>query len=178
MKPTWPLAVPALIAAFLAPPAVLAQAYPAKAVRVIVVFPPGGSNDVVARIVFQKMSDQLGQQFVIDNRGGAAGTIGADVVAKSPPDGYTLMVQSATHIANAHLYAKLPYDVLKDFIGVTTLARQVGVLLVHPSLPVRSGKDLVALAKRRPGEMTYAGAGNGSYAHMAMALFVSMAKLD
>src|SRR5262245_55298348 len=104
------LAVPAMLAALLlSPHAAHSQAYPAKAVRVIVVFPPGGSNDVVARIVFQRMTDQLGQQFVIDNRGGAAGTIGSDVVAKSPPDGYTLMVQSATHVANAHLYKSLPY---------------------------------------------------------------------
>src|SRR5688500_9050336 len=154
------------------------QAYPTKPVRVLIVFPPGGSNDVTARIVFSKMPQILGQQFVLENRGGAGGTIGSEQVARSAPDGYTIMVQSTTHVANAHLYKKLPYDVLKDFIGVSTLARQVGVLLVHPSMPVRSGKELVALAKRRPGEMTYAGAGNGSYAHMAMALFVSMAKLD
>ena len=93
------------------------------------------------------MTDQLGQQFVIDNRGGAAGTIGADVVAKSPPDGYTLMVQSATHVANAHLYKSLPYDTLGDFIGITTLARQVGMLVVHPSLPVKTTKEFIALAK-------------------------------
>lgn len=155
-----------------------AQGYPTKPVRVIIVFPPGGSNDVTARIVFSKMQGIMGQPFVLENRGGAGGTIGAEFVAKSPPDGYTLMVQSTTHVANAHLYKKLPYDTLKDFIGVTTLARQVGVLLVHPSLPVRTGKEFIALAKRRPGEMTYAGAGNGSYAHMAMALFVSMARVN
>jgi tripartite-type tricarboxylate transporter receptor subunit TctC len=155
-----------------------AQSYPAKPVRVIIVFPAGGSNDVTARIVFSKMQAILGQPFVLENRGGAGGTIGAEFVAKSAPDGYTLMVQSTTHVANAHLYKKLPYDTLKDFIGVTTLARQVGVLLVHPSLPVRTGKELIALAKRRPGEMTYAGAGNGSYAHMAMALFTAMAKVN
>ena len=103
----------------------LAQTYPVKPVRVVIVFPPGGSNDVVGRLVFQKMSEQMGQQFVIDNRGGAAGTIGSEIVAHSPPDGYTLMVQSATHVANAHLYKTLPYDVLKDFFGITTLARQV-----------------------------------------------------
>ena len=113
-------------------PAAYAQTYPARAVRVIVVFPPGGSNDVTARIVFQKLSDTLGQQFLIDNRGGAAGTIGSELVAKSAPDGYTIMVQSATHIANAHLYKSLPYDTLGDFIGITTLVRQVGVLIVHP----------------------------------------------
>ena len=136
----------------------------------IVVFPPGGSNDVVARIVFQKMSETLGQQFVIDNRGGAAGTIGAEIVAKSPPDGYTLMVQSATHVANAHLYKNLPYDTLGDFIGITTLARQVGMLVVHPSMPVKTTKEFIALAKKRPGEIVYGSAGNGSYLHLAMAL--------
>ena len=152
----------------------LAQTYPARAVRVIVVFPPGGSNDVVARIVFQRLSESLGQQFVIDNRGGASGTIGSELVAKSPPDGYTLMVQSTTHVANAHLYKNLPYDTLGDFIGITTLARQVGILIVHPSMPVKTTADLVALAKKRPGEIVYGSAGSGSYLHLAMGLFNSM----
>ena len=156
------------------PSLVHAQAYPTKPVRVIVVFPPGGSNDVTARIVFQKLSEQVGQQFLIDNRGGAAGTIGSAVVATSPPDGYTLMVQSTTHIANAHLYKKLPYDTLGDFIGITTLARQVGILVVHPSMPVKSTKELIALAKKRPDEIIYGSAGNGSYVHLTMALFNSM----
>jgi tripartite-type tricarboxylate transporter receptor subunit TctC len=154
-----------------------AQAYPAKPVRVVIVFPPGGSNDVVGRIVFQKMSEQLGQQFVIDNRGGAAGTIGSEVVATSPPDGYTIMVQSATHVANPHLYKKLPYDVLKDFVGITTLARQVGMLVVHPSLPARTTKEFIELAKSRPGEVIYGSAGNGSFVHLTMALFASMSGL-
>jgi tripartite-type tricarboxylate transporter receptor subunit TctC len=150
-----------------------AQAYPTKPVRVIVVFPPGGSNDVTARIVFQKMTEQVGQQFLIDNRGGAAGTIGAAVVATSPADGYTLMVQSTTHIANAHLYKKLPYDTLGDFIGITALARQVGMLVVHPVLPVKSTKELIALAKKRPGDIVYGSAGSGSYVHLSMALLES-----
>ena len=162
------------LAALSAAPAALAQTYPSRAVRVIVVFPPGGSNDVVARIVFQKLSETLGQQFVIDNRGGAAGTIGSEVVAKSPPDGYTIMVQSATHIANAHLYKNLPYDTLGDFIGITTLARQVGILVVHPSMPVKTTAEFVALAKKRPGEIVYGSAGSGSYLHLAMGLFNSM----
>src|SRR5690606_38798092 len=132
-------------------------------------FPPGGSNDVVGRIVFQKVSELAGQQFVIDNRGGAAGQIGSEIVAKSPADGYTVMVQSTTHVANAHLYKKLNYDPLKDFIGITTLARQVGMLVVHPSLPAKNGKELIALAKKRPGELVYASAGNGSYVHLSMA---------
>ena len=168
------LPVIVLAALLQCPLAAFAQAYPAKPVRVIVVFPPGGSNDVVARIVFQKVSELAGPQFVIDNRGGAAGTIGADVVAKSPPDGYTVMVQSATHLANAHLYKKLPYDTLGDFIGITTLARQVGVLVVHPSMPVHTTKELVALAKKRPGDIAYGSAGNGSFLHLAMSLLNSL----
>lgn len=169
-----------IAAALCAVPAMptLAQTYPAKPVRVIIVFPAGGSNDVTARIVFSKMAEITGQQFVLENRGGAGGTIGSEFVAKSAPDGYTVMIQSTTHVANAHLYKKLPYDVLKDFIGVTTLARQVGVLLSHPSLPVRSGKELIALARKRPGDIVYASSGNGSYAHMSMALFMSMAKIN
>jgi tripartite-type tricarboxylate transporter receptor subunit TctC len=173
MKAVIRLAAAALISACALP--ALAQPYPSKPVRVFIVFPPGGSNDVTARIVFSKMSAITGQQFVLENRGGAAGTIGSELVAKSPPDGYTVMVQSTTHVANAHLYKKLPYDVLKDFIGVTTLARQVGVLLVHPSLPTKTGRELIALAERRPGELVYASSGNGSYAHMAIALFMSIA---
>lgn len=168
------IAVALLSGALLAPAAGLAQEYPTKPVRVVVVFPPGGSNDVTARIVFQKMSELTGQQFIIDNRGGAAGTIGSAVVAQSPADGYTLMVQSTTHVANPHLYRKLPYDTLNDFIGVTALARQVGMLAVHPSLPVNNGKEFVALAKRRPGEIVYSSAGNGSYVHLAGALFMTM----
>lgn len=174
MKRYFRSAIPILLAALCLPAVAVAQAYPSKPVRVIIVFPPGGSNDVTGRIVFGKMPEVMGQPFVIENRGGAAGTIGSEFVTRSPADGYTVMVQSTTHIANAHLYKKLPYDVLKDFIGVTTLARQVGVLVVHPSLPVKSVKELVALAKRRPGQIVYGASGNGSYAHMAMALFVSM----
>jgi tripartite-type tricarboxylate transporter receptor subunit TctC len=175
MKRLLQLAVPALIAALVAPGMALAQAYPTKPVKVIIVFPPGGSNDVVGRLVYQKVTELMGQQFVIENRGGAAGSIGSEVVANSPNDGYTLMVQSATHIANAHLYKKLPYDVLNDFIGITALARQVGILVVHPQLPVKTVKDFISLAKKRPGEIVYSSAGNGSYVHLAGALFWSSA---
>jgi tripartite-type tricarboxylate transporter receptor subunit TctC len=178
MKSGLSIAVPVVLAALLVPPGALAQAYPAKPVRVIIVFPPGGSNDVTARIVFAKMNEITGQNFVLENRGGAAGVIGSEVVAKSPPDGYTIMVQSTTHVANAHLYAKLPYDALKDFVGVTTLARQVGALVVHPALPARTGKEFIALARKRPGEIVYASAGNGSYVHLSMALMASMAKIS
>lgn len=162
------------ITLLLLPMVVLAQAYPDKPVHVVVTFPPGGSIDVVARIVFPKMAEQMGQQFVLDNRGGASGTIAAAIVANAAPDGYTIMVHSATHIANAYLYKQLPYDTLKDFIGVTTLGRQVGVLVVHPSLPVKSVKEFIALAKKRPGDIYYGSGGIGSFLHVAMSLFLSM----
>jgi tripartite-type tricarboxylate transporter receptor subunit TctC len=174
MKPYLRIAAALALATLLTPLQAFAQAYPTKPVRVIVVFPPGGSNDVTARIVFQKVSENVGQQFVIDNRGGAAGTLGAAVVAQSPGDGYTVMVQSATHIANAHLYKKLPYDTLGDFIGISTLARQVGIMVVHPSLPVKSVKEFIALAKKRPNEIIYSSAGNGSYVHLAYGLLQSL----
>ena len=154
-----------------------AQDYPAKSVRVLIPWPPGGSNDIVGRLVAQKLSENLKQQFVVDNRGGASGTIGSEVFAKTEPDGYTIMIHSATHVANPHLFKKLPYDTLNDFTGVTTLARQVGMLVVHPSLPVKSMKEFIALAKARPGQIVYASSGNGSYVHLAMAMVGSMANV-
>lgn len=162
------------IALLASPMVVLAQAYPSKPVRVVVTFPPGGSIDITSRIVFDKMTEQMGEQFVIENRGGASGSIGAAYVAGSAPDGYTIMAHSASHIANAYVYATLPYDTLNDFIGVTTLARQVGVLIVHPSMPVRSTSEFIALAKKRPGAINYGSGGNGSFLQVAMALFISM----
>ena len=151
------------------------QEYPTKPVRVVIVFPPGGATDVVGRVAFQKVGEQLHQQFVIDNRVGAGGMIGAAYVAKSPPDGYTLMVYSTTLLANAHLYKKLPYDALKDFVGITPVARLVNALVVHPSMPVRTVKDLIALAKARPGEISYGSAGVGALQHLSTSLFTNMA---
>lgn len=176
MKSYFRLVTTALLAVLLYPiAAVVHAAYPDRPVRVIVVFPPGGSNDVTARIVFNKMPDIVGQQFVIENRGGAAGTIGAAVVAKSPADGYTIMVQSTTHIANAFMYkGKLQYDTLNDFIGLTPMARQVGMLVVHPSMPVKSVRDLIQLAKKHPGEINYSSAGLGSFVHLTTSTFMSM----
>lgn len=174
MKLTLPAAALVAVVSTLAPFASFAQNYPVKPVRVIVPWPPGGANDVVARIVAQRMTEQLGQQVIVENRGGASGTIGSDLVAKGPADGYTLMVHSATHVANPHLYKKLPYDTLRDFIGVTPLAVQVGMLVVHPSLPVKTVKEFVALGKARPGQIVYGSSGNGSFVHLAMALLNSM----
>jgi tripartite-type tricarboxylate transporter receptor subunit TctC len=152
-----------------------AQTYPAKPVRVVVVFPAGGGTDTVARLVFQKVGEQLNQQFPIDNRAGASGMIGGAVVAKSPPDGYTLMVYSQTLLVNMHVYEKPPFDALKDFAGVAMLTRLVGMLGVHPSMPVRATKELIALAKARPGEVLYGTAGVGAYQHLATSIFANMA---
>ena len=150
------------------------QAYPAKPVRVVVVFPAGGGTDIVSRIVFQKVSEQLSQQFVIDNRGGAAGMIGAEIVAKSPPDGYTVMVYSQTFINNMHLYRKVPFE-LKDFAPVAMMTRFVGMLAVHPSMPVRTTKEFIALAKARPGQIVYGSAGIGAFQHLSMSVFATSA---
>lgn len=165
-----------LVAASAALPAI-AQDFPTKAVRVLVPWPPGGANDITARIVAQKLSENLRQQFIVDNRGGAAGTIGSEVFAKTEPDGYTVMIHSATHIANPHLYRKLPYDTLNDFIGITALGRQVGVLAVHPALPAKNLKEFIALARSKPNQLVYASSGNGSFVHLSMAMVASMANV-
>ncbi|MBY0269461.1 MAG: tripartite tricarboxylate transporter substrate binding protein [Burkholderiales bacterium] len=167
------------IAAMLASAPVQAQAYPSKVVRVVIPWPAGGSNDVVGRVVMQKVSEAVGQQFVVDNRGGASGSIGADLVAKAAPDGYTIMVHSTTHVGNAHIYGKkLTYDTLKDFTGVGMLSAQPGVLTVHPSLPVKTVKEFIALAKSRPGQINYSSSGNGSAPHLQMALLISMTGIN
>jgi tripartite-type tricarboxylate transporter receptor subunit TctC len=152
-----------------------AQTYPAKTVRVVVPWPPGGLVDTAGRIVFQKISENTGQQFVLDNRAGATGVIGADIVAKSAPDGYTLMVHSASHISNPHTIKKLPYDTFRDFTPIGLLAAQTGLVTVHPSLPVKTTKELLALAKAQPGQILYASSGTGSFSHLAVALIDSMA---
>ncbi|MGZ5756785.1 MAG: Bug family tripartite tricarboxylate transporter substrate binding protein, partial [Burkholderiales bacterium] len=150
------------------------QPYPAKPVRVIVPFPPAGANDIVARIVFPKLSEQMGQSFIIDNRAGAGGTIGSAVVAQSKPDGYTLLIQTAaSHVSNSHLYNKLPYDALRDFVGISPLARVVAVLTVHPSLPARSVPEFIALAKQRPKEILHGHSGYGTFTHLNGVLFES-----
>ena len=151
------------------------QAYPSKPVRVVVVFPAGGGNDIVSRIIFQKVGEQMNQQFLIDNRAGASGMIGGAFVAKSPPDGYTLMVYSQTMLNNMHLYQKVQYDALKDFDGIAMLTRIVGMLAVHPSMPVRTTKEFIALAKARPGQILYGTAGVGAFQHLATSVFCNMA---
>src|SRR5215475_1537812 len=154
-----------------------AQDYPARPVRLVVPFPPGGSNDVVGRLVATHLANRLGKQVVVDNRGGAGGVIGTEVVAKSPADGYTLLVISMAHAVNPWLY-KLSYDPIKDFVPIGLLAKGANVLVVHPSLPVNSVKDLVALAKQKPGDLQYASAGIGSFQHLGSELFKLMAGVD
>lgn len=163
-----------LLAALAASHQAQAQNYPAKPVRLVIPWPAGGLTDVAGRIVFQKISENVGQQFVVDNRGGANGIIGAELVAKAPPDGYTIMVHSTSHVSNPHVYKQLPYDTLKDFVGVGLIVAQTGLLVVHASLPVKSVKELIALAKARPDQLLYASSGNGSFSHLAVAMLTSM----
>ena len=163
-------------AAVAAPNPVHAQIYPAKSVRIVVPFAAGGGTDIVARLIGQKLTDGLGQTFIVDNRAGANGIIGSELVAKSPPDGYTLVfATSATHAINPTFYSKLPYDAVKDFAPVVNVAYSAFILSVHPSIPVHSVKDLIALAKSKPGELSYASAGMGNSTHLAGELFCMLA---
>lgn len=153
--------------------------YPNKPIRLVVPFPPGGTTDVIGRLIGQQLSTRLGQQFVIDNRPGAGGSIGTDIVAKAPADGYTLLLGTvATHSINPSLYARLPYDAVKDFAPISLLATLPNVLVVNPSLPVRSVRELVALAKAKPGTLTFASGGNGTTHHLSGELFKRMAGVD
>jgi tripartite-type tricarboxylate transporter receptor subunit TctC len=156
----------------------IAQPYPSKPVRIIVPFTPGSATDTMARPVADKLSAALGQQFLVENRPGAGGTIGIAALAKSPPDGYTLAVVSTGHVVNPVLYANLQYDTLKDFSGVAPLAGQPSVLVVAPSLGVRTVKELVAMAKQKPGQLNYATAGTGSAAHISAEKFRMAAGID
>jgi len=166
-----------LLAIMLAAGSVVAQTYPNKPIRMVVPYPPGGGMDVIARTIAQKMNEVLGQPVVVDNRAGANGIIGTDAVAKSAPDGYTVLITLATHVINPALYAKLPYGP-DDLAPVTLLAEYPFVITVHPSLPVKNLKEFVAFAKARPGQLTYASSGNGSGPHLGMELFKSMAGID
>ncbi len=153
--------------------------FPSKPVRLILAFPPGGASDFAGRLLAQRMSDGWGQTVVVENRAGAGGNVGAEVAARATPDGYTMMLaNNAILVANPALYPKLNYDPARDFIPVTLVALQPNVLVVHPSLPVKSVKELIALAKRRPGQLNYASSGVGLAAHLAGELFNSMAGVN
>jgi tripartite-type tricarboxylate transporter receptor subunit TctC len=166
----------ATLAAAVAVTPVLAQPYPAKSIRMIVPFPPGGPNDILGRVMAAELGRLLGHQVVIDNRGGAGGTLGSDLAAKAPPDGYTLLLSGTASLSIApSLYAKLPYDPVRDFAPVSLIATAPSILIAHPALPVRTVKDVIALAKARPGQLNFASAGIGTPPHLAGELFKSMA---
>lgn len=154
-----------------------AQDYPAKAVRIVVPFPPGGSNDIIARVLATQLSERLGRQFVVDNRGGAGGLIGTEQVWKAAPDGYTLLTISVAFPMNAAVY-KLPYDPMKAFTPVVLLGTGTNGLVVHPALPVKNVKELIALAKARPGQLQYSSAGVGTFQHLSAEMFRSMANVN
>jgi tripartite-type tricarboxylate transporter receptor subunit TctC len=168
------------VAAFAAVATVQAQTqpYPTRPIRLVVSFAAGGGVDLVARLIGQKLSEAWSQQVVIDNRPGAGGNVSAELVAKSLPDGYTIYLSSASVVVNASLYKALPYDPLKDFAPVTLLVNAHNVLVSHPSLPAKNIRELIALAKKKPGQINYASTGSGSSGHLAMELFRSMAGIE
>lgn len=152
-----------------------AQAYPSRPVRLIIPFSPGGAADVPGRILGDRLTQAVGQQVVVENRPGAGSTIGAEAAAKSPPDGYTIFMISNTHFVSAALYKKLPYDPLNDYTPISQVTSAPNVLIVHPSLPAKNVKELITLARARPGDINYASSGNGSTQHLTGALFSKMA---
>jgi len=167
------------MAAWICPTGAQPQDFPVRPIRMIVPFPAGGATDIVARLVAQKLSETLGQQVIIDNRGGAAGTIGSELAAKAPPDGYTLLVgTSSTHAIAQSLYAKLPYDSVKDFAPVIGLATSTITLSVHPSVPAKTVKELIALAKAKPDALSFASSGSGGVSHLVGEMFKSQAGIQ
>ena len=171
----WAAAV-ALALAALQP--AFAQSYPIRPVRLIVPFAPGGNTDIIARIVAPKMSENLGQQIVIDNRAGAGSVIGTELAARAAPDGYVLLMVSAAHTINPAMAKKLPYDSVKDFTPISIVADVPSVFVIHPALPVKTVKEFLALAKRRPGELHYSTAGRGTIGHLAGELLSSITKIS
>lgn len=166
-----------LAAALLAPPA-LAQSYPAKPVRILVGFAPGGGTDIMARAVGAKMSESLKQQFIVENRPGANANVAAKLAAEAPPDGYTILFMSVAHIMSKPVYKNLGYDIERDLTPITVVSEVSNVLAAHPSLPAKTVKEVIALARAKPGELTYASAGVGSPEHFAGEMFKMMTKTN
>ena len=156
----------------------MAQDYPAKPIRFIIPLAPGGGGDILARSIAQKLNEKWGQPVIVDNRPGGGGVIGTEVVAKAPADGYTILMIATNHTVNPSLIPKLPYDVIADFAPVTQLTASPNILVLHPSLPAASLKELIALARQRPGQLNYSSAGNGTAGHLAAELMKMMAKID
>src|SRR4051794_32151969 len=155
-----------------------AETWPAHPVKMIIPFPPGGSNDIVGRMVAAQLGEQLGQQIVVDNRGGAGGTIGTGIAAKSPPDGYTILLVSVAYAFNPALYKQLPYDPAAGFAPIGMLGTGPVVLTINPQLPFQTARELIAAAKRKPGELRFASAGVGSLQHLAAELFLREAGIE
>ncbi len=176
--PTRRAAIAMTALGIVAPTVLRAQAYPTRPIRVIVPYSAGGGADTVSRILFQKFAAQSGASFVIENRGGAGGTLGANAVATADPDGHTILYDATAHSANPALFARLPYDTLKAFRPVFLAAIVPNLLVVHPSVPQNSVAEIIAAAKAAPGDMAWASSGNGSVQHLALELFRSMAKID
>ena len=172
--------VPAALAgiALALPLGAVAQSYPAKPVRIIVPFPPGGPADVIGRMFADKLQGLWGQPVVIDNRAGAAGNVGSEVTAKSAPDGYTILLCASSHVTNSALYAKLPYDPIRDFTPISQVAYYALMLVTHPSVPVASLRELVAYAKANPGKLSWASAGSGTPTHLTAELFRAASGID
>ena len=166
-----------LAAATAALPA-LSQSFPSKPIRLVSPFPPGGSVDVVGRLLAAKLSETMGQQMVVDNRSGASGVIGTELVMNSPPDGYTLLINTIPFVSNQFLMPRAPYDPLRDFVSISLVASSPSFVTVHPSLPVRSIQELVALAKAKPGQLFYSAAGVGTNPHIAGELFNLLAEVN
>ncbi len=150
------------------------QAYPAKPVRIVSIFPPGGGNDAICRAVAPKLAERFKQQFIVENRPGANGIVGTEVTARAAPDGYTFALIPSAHAVNASLYKKLPYDSIRDFTPITLVGSSPLILAVHPTLPVKNVKELIAFARSRPGQLTYVSSGVGSSGHLAGAMFDNM----
>ena len=155
-----------------------AQGYPSKPIRLVAPFPPGGSVDVVGRLLATKLSDSMGQQMVVDNRSGASGVIGTEVVMNAPPDGYTLLINTIPFVTNQFLMPRAPYDPLRDFVSISLVASSPSLVTVHPSVPARSVQELVALAKSKPGQLYYSAAGVGTNPHIAGELFNLLAEVN
>jgi tripartite-type tricarboxylate transporter receptor subunit TctC len=176
MPRLWSTVLPALLA-FCAAGA-LAQSYPTRPIKLVVPSSPGGGTDIVARILGQKLSEQLGQQFVVENRAGAGTIIGNDAVAKSAPDGYTLLMGLSTLAINPGMYATLPYDALRDFAPISQAVSAPNILTLHPSVPAKTVQQLIVLAKAKPGSLTFGSAGLGTSPHLSGELFKSLARID
>ena len=168
----------AAVIAGIATMSAFAQDYPSKPVRIVVPFAPGGGTDLSARVIAQKLSESLGANFVVDNRPGAAGIVGTEMIAKSKPDGYALLVVSSSHAINPAMYPKLPYDTARDFVPISLLLSGPSLVVAHPSLPAKNARELIALAKAKPGTLTFASAGHGTPPHMAGELFRALAGID